>query len=91
MPIVLKSGCLNLLETSGFVQACNGIVLPLPGQQITPWGIVFDNTRAAQLTKAFPSSQDQNIYKIVLTAQSSEPHYKPDESLHLAPFITDLP
>jgi len=26
----LKSGSLNLLEPSGPVQACNGIVLPLP-------------------------------------------------------------
>ena len=30
MPIVLKCGSLNLLETSGPVQACNGIALPLP-------------------------------------------------------------
>ena len=30
MPIVLKSGNLILLETSGPVQACNGIALPLP-------------------------------------------------------------
>jgi len=30
MPIVLKSGSLNLLELSGPVQACNGIALPLP-------------------------------------------------------------
>jgi hypothetical protein len=30
MPIVLKSGSLNLLEPSGPVQACNGIGLPLP-------------------------------------------------------------
>ena len=30
MPIVLKSGSLNLLEPSGPVQACNGIALPLP-------------------------------------------------------------
>ena len=30
MPIVLKSGSLNLLETSGPVQACKGIALPLP-------------------------------------------------------------
>ena len=30
VPIVLKSGCLNLLEPSGPVQACNGIALPLP-------------------------------------------------------------
>ena len=29
MPIVLKSGNLNLLEPSGPVQACNGIALPL--------------------------------------------------------------
>jgi hypothetical protein len=30
MPIVLKSGGLNLLEPSGPVSACNGIALPLP-------------------------------------------------------------
>jgi hypothetical protein len=30
VPIVLKSGSLNLLEPSGLVQACNGIALPLP-------------------------------------------------------------
>ena len=30
MPIVLKSGNLNLLEPSGSVQDCNGIDLPLP-------------------------------------------------------------
>jgi len=30
MPIVLKSGRLNLLELSGPVQACNGIALPVP-------------------------------------------------------------
>jgi hypothetical protein len=29
VPIVLKSGSLNLLQPSGPVQACNGIVLPL--------------------------------------------------------------
>jgi hypothetical protein len=29
LPIVLKSGSLNLLEPSGPVQACNGIALPL--------------------------------------------------------------
>ena len=33
MPIVLKSGSLNLLETSGLVQACNGITLLLPLHQ----------------------------------------------------------
>jgi hypothetical protein len=30
VPIVLKSGSLNLLEPSGPVQICNGIALPLP-------------------------------------------------------------
>ena len=29
MPIVLKSGSLNLLEPSGPVQSCNGVALPL--------------------------------------------------------------
>jgi hypothetical protein len=31
MPIVLKSGSLNLLELSGRLQACNGIALPCTG------------------------------------------------------------
>jgi hypothetical protein len=30
VPIVMKSGSLDLLEPSGSVQACNGIALPLP-------------------------------------------------------------
>ena len=30
VPIVLKSGSLNLLEPPGPVQACNGIAWPLP-------------------------------------------------------------
>jgi hypothetical protein len=30
LPFGLKSGSLNFLETSGPVQACNGIALPLP-------------------------------------------------------------
>jgi len=30
VPIALKSGSLNLLEPSGYVQAGNGIALPLP-------------------------------------------------------------
>jgi len=30
VPIFLKSGNIILLETSGPVQACNGIALPLP-------------------------------------------------------------
>jgi hypothetical protein len=31
VPIVLKSGSLNLLEPTGPVKACNGIALPLHG------------------------------------------------------------
>jgi hypothetical protein len=31
VPIVLKSGSLNLLEPSGPAKACNGIALPLLG------------------------------------------------------------
>ena len=38
--IVLKSGSLSLLETSGSVQACNGIALPLPWFCCQP---AFDN------------------------------------------------
>jgi len=30
VPIVLKSGSLNLLEPSGLVEACNGLPFPLP-------------------------------------------------------------
>ena len=36
VPIVFKSGSLNLLEPSGPVQACNGIALPLQGESRTP-------------------------------------------------------
>jgi hypothetical protein len=32
VPIVLKYGSLNLLETSGLVQACNGIALPFTNE-----------------------------------------------------------
>jgi hypothetical protein len=34
LPIVWKSGSLNLLETSGTVQACIGIFLPLPAKHL---------------------------------------------------------
>ena len=36
MPIVLKSGNLNLLEPSGPVQACNGVALPMYPQLLRP-------------------------------------------------------
>jgi hypothetical protein len=34
--VVMKSGNLNFLETSGPLQACNGTVLPLPLQDLEP-------------------------------------------------------
>ena len=37
VPIVLKSGSLNLLEPSGPVQACNGIALPFTCVQNDPF------------------------------------------------------
>ena len=44
MPIVLKSGSLNLLEPSGPVQACNGIALPFTNMFVhTVGGIVLQN------------------------------------------------
>ena len=43
MPIVLKSGSLNLLEPSGPDQACNGIALPLFSVSIVlcVWAFLF--------------------------------------------------
>ena len=43
VPIVKKSGSLNLLEHCGPVQACNGAVLPSTGSRVVsnfgiPWG-----------------------------------------------------
>jgi hypothetical protein len=34
VPIVLKSGSLNLLENSGPVKVCHGIALPLPASTV---------------------------------------------------------
>jgi len=46
VPIVLKSGSLNLLELSGPVQACKTIVLPLPLPIcLWRWNRVFQNVR----------------------------------------------
>jgi hypothetical protein len=41
VPIVLKSGSLNLLEPSGPVKACNGISLPLPNKA-SKWQMGFN-------------------------------------------------
>ena len=37
VPIVLKSRNLTLMEPCGPVQACNGIALPLPGEETAQW------------------------------------------------------
>src|SRR5215469_16330146 len=50
VPIVLKSGSLNLLEPSGPVKGCNGIDLPLPytsrqaGYNKSHWTVHLDGT-----------------------------------------------
>ena len=41
VPIVKKSGGLNLLENCGPVQACNGTALPLLGIEVIPCLLYF--------------------------------------------------
>jgi hypothetical protein len=43
VPIVLKFGSLNLLETSGPVKGCNSFALPLPYSLINPKWRVINN------------------------------------------------
>jgi hypothetical protein len=43
VPIVLKFGILNLLETSGTVKGCKGVALPLPYSLINPKWRVINN------------------------------------------------
>ena len=62
MPIVLKSGSLNLLERSGPVQACNGIALPffLPGERRKrgcPRKTWMEGVRAAMKTRHLEEDQ----------------------------------
>jgi hypothetical protein len=49
VPIVLKSGSLNLLEPSGPVKACNGIALPL-SKGVTPY-LMFQYQRVTAARK----------------------------------------
>ena len=58
VPIVLKTGSLNLLNPSGPVQACNGIALPLPLPERrksfiakSPWLTLFREVTAVYLRK----------------------------------------
>jgi hypothetical protein len=51
VPIVLKSGRLNLLEHSGPVQACNGIALPLCsyGEILLKWILNNEGTMSMKI------------------------------------------
>jgi hypothetical protein len=48
VPIVLKSGNLNLLEPSGPVKACNGIALPFTCEQWDNVTSSMDNSNVAE-------------------------------------------
>ena len=60
MPIFLKSGSLKLLESSGPVQACNGIALTLP--------LIYNFTRSSKL--CLPSGPILHLYKILRTVNT---------------------
>jgi hypothetical protein len=70
VPIVLKSGSLNLLEPSGPVKVWNGIALPLPlplpdFKQLT--NLIDGHTKSTYITNHFaptPNKPDVKIYKI---------------------------
>ena len=70
MPIVLKSGSLNLPEPSGSVQACNGIGLLLPFCVFKEVMYLVAATRwtglegSADKTKYMVMSRDQNAGRI---------------------------
>ena len=64
MLIVLKSGNLNLLEPSGFVQACSGIALLFTITFYTEW--------ASDLGVLFTT--DHKVTQILLNSQSLESH-----------------
>ena len=65
MPIVLKSGNLNLLEPSGPVQACNGIALPLPLPLVggkRPFGNPGEKWRRVHMLKEETARMSTNSY-----------------------------
>ena len=53
MPIVLKSGSLNLLESSGPLQACHGIALPFTSN--SGMAIVYALSEIHSLTSCYLS------------------------------------
>ena len=58
MPIVLKSGSLDLLEPLGPVQACNGIALPLPKNTVNALGVGWSVVRFQGGERYFSSVQN---------------------------------
>jgi hypothetical protein len=59
VPIVLKSESLNLLETSGPVQACNGIALPFFTAYLAPQG----NFKSIIITVCVQMGENKNVFK----------------------------
>ena len=68
MPIVLKSGSLNLLEPSGPVQACNGIGLPL----LTPY--LLNSMQLSPFWDANRFAASQEIPPHFIEPEVSLPH-----------------
>jgi hypothetical protein len=60
VPIVLKSGSLNLLEPSGPVKVCNGIALPYHRSKITGVTFQYSVIFTRQLVQKFKSGHSDN-------------------------------
>ena len=75
VPIVLKSGSLNLLEPSGPVQACNGIALPIYIYIYKSSSYLTDNTRHSLY-------KDQSVNSVTEMANCSLPWGSQVTSVH---------
>jgi hypothetical protein len=83
VPIVLKSGSLNVLEPSRPDQACTGIALPLPELIYQPATSMDQNTPS----KANRSSTSHEIPCVLRKRQpTTRPYPEPDESNPHQPF-----
>jgi len=70
MPIVMKSGSLNLLETSGPVQACNGIALPFTFKSYVANNVIYSTDTAAI------NSYETDVYVKHFIVQLMHTNYK---------------